>query len=489
MILIDIKTVAVSKLLLDLENPRFPDEARGQRAAINLMLELQEEKIVRLAKDIAAKGMDPSENLMVYKSSEEVGFFVVAEGNRRTTALKLLAHPELAEKDRIRKIFIKIKDTAIHNVTRVNCVIFDDESYEHWVSLKHTGDNKGVGRERWTTPEADRYQAKHGKSSYQNQLYDFILMHEKEYEDILLRRKFIYATNLSRLFGDKSTRGRFGLVAVDGKLYSKLPYQVFLSNFRKVLENMTEIEPGKSKPEFNVKRIYTVDNRSDYLTELGIEIEPELQAQAWLLTDPKPVSTGITNNSDSVLDNQEEKKNKTDAKNGEQTSPVQTAAVSGSGVTSTPVPKLNRSVLIPASVKLHFGVNDKKCAQIFRELKSKMSHDDAPFSIAVMLRVFLDLSVSALIEKKGLKSKDPTRTPGLHDKVVMCCNFLKEQKKLTGAQASSICAVSKDKLNAKGTIQQYVHNQHQIPTRDIVNGEWDNFQPLFEALWSPEIQK
>ena len=49
-------------------------------------------------------------------------------------------------------------------------------------------------------------------------------------------------------------------------------------------------------------------------------------------------------------------------------------------------------------------------------------------------------------------------------------------------------AFAKDKLVAKGTLQQYVHNQHIHPSRDIVNREWDNFFPLLEAIWSEKIQ-
>lgn len=174
----NINSIHINNLLLDLENPRFPREANGQRDAINLMLEIQEEKIINLAKDISNNGTDPSENLMVYESNEEPGFFIVAEGNRRTTALKLIAQASLADNEKTRKIFSKIKETTTRDISTVNCVVFNNESYEHWVSIKHTGDNKGVGRERWTTPEADRYKAKHGKTSYQSQLYEFMLRQE-----------------------------------------------------------------------------------------------------------------------------------------------------------------------------------------------------------------------------------------------------------------------------------------------------------------------
>lgn len=459
----DIKPISVSKLLLDLENPRFPREVQGQRAAINLMLEIQEEKIIRLAKDISINGIDPSENLMIYESSEESGFFVVSEGNRRTTALKLMAQPSLADNERIRKIFTKIKETTTRNLSKVSCVIFDDEGYEHWVNLKHTGDNKGVGRERWTTPEADRYRAKHGKTSFQSQLYDFMLRQEDAYGEILKKKKFVYATNLSRLFGDKKTMTRFGLSSHDGYLYCSIPYFKFIESFKKVLEVMTDINPDRKKPDFNVNVIYLSEDREVFLDDLSIEVKPELLSKPWRLDDPnageiilQPIQPGEEKDEQDggpdTSANTDEPNSKSGAAN------PNTGAGPGSKIGTKPIPKTNRNILIPSTLKLNFGGN-MKCSRIFIELKTKMTHDNTAFAIAVMLRVFIDLSLTAFIEKKGLKFKEHPRTPGLHDKVVMCCDYLRDEKLLTQAQYSSICAFSKDKLNARGTIQQYVHNR------------------------------
>ncbi len=486
----DIKQISVSKLLLDLENPRFPREVQGQRAAINLMLEIQEEKIIRLAKDISINGIDPSENLMIYESNEESGFFIVSEGNRRTTALKLIAQPSLADNDRIRKVFTKIKEATTRNISKVSCVIFDDEGYEHWVNLKHTGDNKGVGRERWTTPEADRYRAKHGKISFQSQLYDFMQRQEDEYAEILKKKKFVYATNLSRLFGDKKTMMRFGLSSHDGYLHCSIPYSKFVESFRRVLEVMTDINPDRKKPDFNVNVIYLSEDREVFLDDLNIEAKPELLSNSWRLDD----SNAGKNLVQPTKPGEEDEHGDVDTPaNTDEPNPNSGANNSNAGAGprskngTKPIPKTNRNILIPSTLKLNFGGNIK-CSKIFIELKTKMTHDNTAFAIAVMLRVFIDLSLTALIEKKDLKFKDHSRTPGLHDKVVMCCDYLRDEKLLTQTQCSSICAFSKDKLNARGTIQQYVHNQHHIPSRDIVNTEWDNFQPLFEAVWSSTTQ-
>ncbi|WP_242437552.1 hypothetical protein [Proteus mirabilis] len=103
------KTIKVNKLLLDTNNSRFPDLADNQRDAISKMLENQGDKISNLAKDIAIRGLDPSENILVHESEEEPGFYIVDEGNRRVTALKLLLSPELAPNEKIKKPLKKYK--------------------------------------------------------------------------------------------------------------------------------------------------------------------------------------------------------------------------------------------------------------------------------------------------------------------------------------------------------------------------------------------
>ncbi|MGL5741779.1 MAG: hypothetical protein ACRCXC_04130 [Legionella sp.] len=486
--MVEVKNISINKLLLDLENPRFTKEVGSQRAAINLMLEMQEEKIIRLAKDIAANGLDPSENLMVYENKEDPGFYTVAEGNRRTTALKLLMQPTLSESTRICKVFSGIKESSIQSITKISCVIFDDEKYEHWVNLKHTGDNKGVGRERWTTPEADRYKAKHGKISFQSQLYAFMLQQEDEYSEIIKNKNFVRATNLSRLFNDKKTMTRFGLTSLDGYLYSCMPYQDFVDSFKKVLEVMTEISPDKSKPDFNVKRIYLSYDREVFLNEIGINPTPTSQTTRWRLNDPDAKKI-LTNTKEPETDPIGDKNTKETGHTTAQTSSKNTDQVKNK-INDTPFKSAissNRNILIPHTVKLNFHGNTK-CAKIFYELKNKMTHDSTPVSISVMLRVFIELSLTNLIDKKHIKYKDAPRAPGLHDKVVMCCDYLRELKILTQSQCSAICAFSKAKLSSNGTIQQYVHNQHGSPSKDIVNTEWDNFQPLIEAVWSSTAQ-
>src|SRR5262245_43806487 len=88
------KSISIQNLLIDLQNPRY-DPRTNQREALLTMVNEQGAKIAALAEDIIIQGgLNPSELLMVMPSGDE-NTFVVMEGNRRITALKLLLSPSL----------------------------------------------------------------------------------------------------------------------------------------------------------------------------------------------------------------------------------------------------------------------------------------------------------------------------------------------------------------------------------------------------------
>lgn len=90
------RNVPVANLLLDAENPRLPGGYHTQRDTIHAVLRAEGAKTLALAGDVAEHGISPTERLAVIASETERGRFVVLEGNRRVTALRLLAEPSLA---------------------------------------------------------------------------------------------------------------------------------------------------------------------------------------------------------------------------------------------------------------------------------------------------------------------------------------------------------------------------------------------------------
>nr|DAE12419.1 MAG TPA: IbrB-like-binding regulator [Myoviridae sp. ctZzC3] len=493
-----IKSMNINKLLLDVDNPRFPTSAENQRDAIAKMLELQYDRIYRLARDIVAKGLDPSENILVYPSEEEEGFFIVAEGNRRVTALKLLLSPKLASSEKARKAFEKLKITQAKDIKIIdNCVLFDDGDYEHWVNLKHTGQNGGVGRVEWTAPEKARHMARMGKQSFGNQVLTFLDLNPDYYKDIIDKKKLLKITNITRLFGDLKVRDYFNLKSINGVLYSFQPYDRFKDQLKKILSVMVE-EDEKGKACFTVNRIRSQDDRVTFIIEQKIKASEKLLKKPWSLLDPNPATSEEDDNIDLEEDEPPKKKGGgfsggssfggeegkdegySKDKDDPDSEPKQEPKPKSKGKNP---PKMDRNNLIPSYVKLNFR-GHKKCSRIYNELKTHLTFDSTPNAISILLRIFIDLSVSAFIEDHKLESKDSNRNPGLHDKVIMCAHFLRDNKKMTGSQCTAVITYSSQITKHNGSLQQYVHNPHLILSKEAVNTEWDNFELLLSHIWS-----
>ena len=98
------ETFKLSELRLD-ENNYRTGPVSSQRAAIDAIIADQGPKLVNLAKDILEmRGLSPGEPLWVYRDTAS-GTYVVVEGNRRVTALKLMDNPLLADGSTVEKDF------------------------------------------------------------------------------------------------------------------------------------------------------------------------------------------------------------------------------------------------------------------------------------------------------------------------------------------------------------------------------------------------
>lgn len=89
----EFRKLAVDALRLDKQNPRLPEEMLNETQASIIRYMVDEFKILEIAKSIIKNGFFINELPIVAKENKH---FVVIEGNRRITALKLLRNPDLA---------------------------------------------------------------------------------------------------------------------------------------------------------------------------------------------------------------------------------------------------------------------------------------------------------------------------------------------------------------------------------------------------------
>ncbi len=201
--------IPIQKLLLDIENPRYSNIS-SQHEIINHLI--KEEKVVNLAKDIASsKSLNPLEIVGVIPSDEEDDEYIVIEGNRRVCALLLLNNPELCEDENIRKVLKKLSSQGDYPDS-IECRIFSSrEEADHWIELRHAGEQEGIGIKSWDAAQIARFQARRGKENPNIQatlLLDYVVK-----QGIIMEadRQNFSVTTLQRYLNNPLVRNIFGL--------------------------------------------------------------------------------------------------------------------------------------------------------------------------------------------------------------------------------------------------------------------------------------
>lgn len=148
--------VSPSDLYLDTENPRHKP-VQSEREAIERLCE--SESIYELAADIAEHGINPLELIAVVPAAEGSeaagGPYVVAEGNRRLCALKLLADPDAAPAAQVEK-FRSL--AAKRPVRTIPAQLFPDrDAARTWLERLHSGSFAGRGRLQWSAEQKTRF--------------------------------------------------------------------------------------------------------------------------------------------------------------------------------------------------------------------------------------------------------------------------------------------------------------------------------------------
>lgn len=139
------RKIRYSKIKLDPENPRLPGSFRKgtktEKDLINWML--LEAATVELMYAIGQNGYFIGEQLLVVEDKDNPENYVVIEGNRRLTAVKLLNEPELAT---VKKAAIgEVLENTDERPQEIPCLVFDDKNE----ILKYLGFRHITGIKSW----------------------------------------------------------------------------------------------------------------------------------------------------------------------------------------------------------------------------------------------------------------------------------------------------------------------------------------------------
>lgn len=268
----------VASLTLDETNPRHEHRTSSLEESLAALLKKDPAKLLRLARDISQHGVNPTELTIVLADGDDN---VVLEGNRRVAALKLLHNPKLAPTEKLQKQFAAIAKSG-EIPRRLTCAVTESRiQAEHWIKLKHTGENGGIGVVKWSPGEASRFSGRSTPTEKARLFIDATNAWFSDDADLKADAQTVRdgrITNLGRMIADPSIRNRLGISFDGDVVLSSFP----TSKLGPILKRLFHDLAGP----VSVDQIKTKRQREDYLQK----VEEELPKLADRLEEPERYS-------------------------------------------------------------------------------------------------------------------------------------------------------------------------------------------------------
>lgn len=456
------KQLKITELLLNPTNPRF-DPVKHQTEVIVAMIDDQMDKLVALSKHIVRFGLNPTDIILIEPKDS---YWIVKEGNRRITALKLVNEPNLipARYGKIKRAFQRLNedvDTAL--VESIPCVVINDEKISNeWIRLKHTGENKGIGTVNWDSQQTGRFGSQvSGKTDERIVFLDHLRIRNDIPLELKEQFSLIKKTNFDRLMGDPDVRNLVGVSNRNGS---------YVLNDG-ANEYLLAILYDLAFEDLSVGKIYHKDDRIEYINDIKERISKRTQ------TDGTPPSCDNVRTERTVEANDESSKANTAESNHTDTTSSDNTTSGNSRGKSYPV---YRKALIPSKHKL--TINYARILKIFNELKT-LDTESYPNAVAALFRVFIELSVDCYISKHQLSSvnadsklfsKIEAVANNLESKGIMSKHELRSARQMSSSQTQN---------NSVKTFHSYIHNKDVTPVSADIRTAWDDLWPFIDNIW------
>lgn len=462
------ETFKLSELRLDEKNYRT-GPVGGQREAIQAIIADQKQKLVNLAKDILEMGgISPGEPLWVYREASN-GAYVVVEGNRRVTALKLMENPLLADGTTVEREFRALSARfAAHPIREVTAAVFASyDAAAPWRRRRHLSSGSGVGLEGWKTLAKARADRDHGEKARRVlSVVEFLQDESDEWQrvEISLDPRW---TTVERVLNAKPMKAALGIdidTATGEVTFENGDVDAGKRLLRAILSTM-------AAPGFEFADVEKFEDREAFLNRfVGMSVKAKPAAPA--SPTPPPPKPGTPSPPASPLPPP------TPPPRGPKSKPKTDAG--------------KRDTLAPSKGPRVFGVSGIRLNGIYNECR-KLKVVNNENAAALLLRVFIELSSEALLAEKSVplptkftkasKTKwDDIGIP-LAAKIQIVIDQLDPTKADKTYQPMRVALDHQShSLASINTLHGYFHNRQLTPQASDVMKAWDIWEPYLIAL-------
>jgi hypothetical protein len=421
-----IRKLALNSLLVNRANDRH-GELENETAAIGWLFSSHEAHMRNLAKDIV-KQKEIYELPLV---SPEGSNFLVFDGNRRITCLKLLADPRRAPSPELQAFFRDLQGKWEGDFPKeVQCQVENDrDRIDEILFRRHTGTQSGVGQSTWNDRMKATFVARTGKGTGIS-VADEI---ERRLADanLLPARRKIPRSTMNRLLSAEVFRNRLGFSVNKGRFE-------FTHNEDVALSAMARVADDLASRRLVLGDIWDVDGKRRYLDSL--ERERILPTAQHTLTDLKSESTSAK--------------------------PLRIRP------TAPPKPSQRRTLIPQKDYGLAWPGRLQRHHQIWEELQFHLELHRHPNAISVLFRVLLELSVDNYIRQTGFIVQDNEKLAG---RILKVGRNLEAQGRLDNKYFGTLKKFQhEDKLVSADTLNRYVHSANFAPSPEHLASLWDS---------------
>jgi hypothetical protein len=444
----------IEDLVLDHDNPRI-SHAAGQQEALQKIVHDQRTKLVKLAQSIVKHGLNPMDRFLVLKRNQTPKRYIALEGNRRVVVFMFLTKPAvmtgLDMPPPMKKIFERLaKEFKKSRIEPLSCFeLSSREEGKYWLDLRHNLGHEGAGVDEWKSLAKRRFQGKPPVVQALELVTEQAGLTQNERATIT--EKFP-ATTLERFLENRAVRAELGLDVKAGKLVTKLPAAELVKPLKKIVLDL-------ASKETQVGSLMRTEDMLEYVRGLGKGNLPDLS------------------------------KARADERGFDEI-PTSEFAKLRPTTSRRKLDPSDRREIVPKGCPVN--VTDNRIAEIYKELRTLKLEEGpspAPNAIAVLLRVFLEMSVDHFLENNGgsLTATDNGRVrwkkldKKLKEVVAMLVSMGVAETKLASVIRS--VDVKTSPMNVE-LFHLYVHERFATPSPAELKAAWNNAQPLFEKIWS-----
>ncbi|PNQ94814.1 hypothetical protein C1S70_32265 (plasmid) [Azospirillum argentinense] len=421
-----IKNISICTLLVNRANDRH-GELENETAAIAWLFKEREQHMRNLAKDIVDRGEIYEFPLV----SPEKDKFVVFDGNRRVTCLKLLDDPRRGPTIELQVFFQEQRSRWKGAFPKdIQCQVeLDRDRIDEILYRRHTGTQNGVGQSTWDDRMKATFVARTGKGSGPS-VADEIEKRLADAHLLPLRRKIPRST-LNRLLSAEPLRNRVGISMKGGRFQ-------FTHDEATSLGALARIANDLASRQVVLGDIWDVDGKEQYLNRLDGE---------GILPSPSHEAVKV----DGVT---------TRSKSGK-TKPIAKATPT---TRSTLIPQKDFGLLWPGRLQRHH--------QIWEELQFHLEPRKHANAVSVLLRVLIELAIENYIKEAGVTVYDNDKLATRLEKAGL---HLQAAGKIDSKHMEVIRKFKQgDKIVSADTLNKYVHSSNFAPSPEHLMSMWDS---------------